>query len=58
MSNVTPIREEPEYVANCPNRRGKSWLIRLDSVLYEWENIVGTECVGCGFFVEWVNAKK
>ncbi len=58
MNDVSPIRKNPEYVANCPECRGKHWLIRLDNVNDDWQNIVGTECAGCGFFVDWVLAKK
>ena len=58
MSTVTPIRQEPEYVANCPECRGKHWLIRLDGVNDDWRNIIGTECVECGFCVDWVLAKQ
>ena len=58
MTSVTPIRKEPEYVANCPECRSKLWLIRLDSINDDWKNIIGTECADCGFFVDWVLAKK
>ncbi len=58
MGGVTPIREEPEYVAYCPECRNSMWLIRLDSIKDDWENIIGTECAYCGFSVDWVLAKK
>ena len=58
MSTVTPIRKDPEYVANCPECRCKRWLVRLDGVNDDWQNIIGTECVDCGFFVEWVRASN
>jgi len=55
---VIPIRQEPEYVANCPECRATHWFVRLDSVNDDWKNIIGTECVECGFFVGWVTAKR
>lgn len=58
MTDVSPIRKKPEYVANCPDCRGTHWFIRLDSVNDDWQNIIGTECAICGFFVDWVHAKK
>ena len=58
MSTVTPIRQEPEYVAHCPECRMTYWLIRLDGMHDDWQNIIGTECAGCGFFVDWVLAEK
>ena len=58
MNGVTPIRKDPEYMADCPECRSKHWIIRLDSVNDEWENVIGTECVDFGFFVHWVNAKE
>ena len=56
MTNITPIRQEPEDVANCPECRSKYWFVRLDNVNDNWQNIIGTECADCGFFVEWVRA--
>ncbi len=58
MNDVTQMRKKPEYMAHCPECRGTYWLIRLDGIKDDWENIIGTECVGCGFFVEWVRAKE
>ena len=56
MNNVTPIRQNPQYVANCPECRCKHWEIMLDSVNDDWENIIGTRCVECGFEVTWIKA--
>lgn len=58
MADPIPLRKKPEYVARCPECRTTYWLIRLDSVNDDWENIIGTECAGCGFFVDWVLAGK
>ena len=55
---VTPIRKDPEYVANCPACRSTVWNLCLDGVNDEWKNIIGTECDSCGFFVSWVLASE
>lgn len=50
---VTPIREKPEYVSSCPGCRTSVWYVRLDGINNNWENIIGIECVDCGFFIPW-----
>jgi len=58
MSKVTKIFNDIEYMARCPACTKELWIIHLDDINDNWENIIGTECATCGFFVDWVLAKK
>jgi len=45
-------------VAACPKCRGQHWYINLDAYDDDWEAINGTECVDCGYKIDWVTAER
>ena len=46
------------FYASCPSCKNTDWLIRIDGLGDQWENILGTECNSCGFMIDWVKAEN
>ena len=52
------IKLEDEFYAGCPKCGCQQWLLKIDGPGDRWENILGSECYECGFFVDWLKVIK
>jgi len=50
--------QENGPIAACPNCGGQKWYINLDAYDNDWEAINGTECVDCGYTIDWIKAER
>ena len=52
------IKLNDKFYAKCPDCGSQEWLIRVDGVGDQWENIKGTECKYCELIIDWVKAER
>ena len=51
MSNTIYLNDE--FYATCPECRHQEWLLPINGPGNQWDSLLGSECVNCGFSVEW-----
>ena len=55
MTNVIPLNDK--FYACCPECGGQEWLIRVNGPGNSFDEIMGTECKYCSFYVDWIKIR-
>ena len=54
---VADVIQLNDSVAGCPECGSDAWYIKIDGFGNNWKHILGTECIECGFTVNFPQVK-
>ena len=57
-NKVIELYSPEEYHATCPECGSTAWFLRINGLGDSWDKLTGSECMDCGFLIDWIEVSR